>query len=58
MLVVLALVSCTDQYMVEDVTGDTAAQTPVSEIDILKERYRQAVEYIHVDIGRGLWGHQ
>ena len=40
MLVVLALVSCTDQYMAEGVTGDPAAQAPVSEIDVLKEKVR------------------
>ena len=39
-VVVLVLVGCTDQYMVEGVTGDTAAMTPVSEIDILKEKVR------------------
>jgi len=40
MLLVLALVSCSDQYMVEKVTGDTSVKTPVSEIDILKEKVR------------------
>ena len=40
MFAVLVLVSCSDQYMVEKVTGDTAVKTPVSEIDILKEKVR------------------
>ena len=40
MFVVLVLVSCTDQYMVENVTGDSAVKAPVSEIDVLKEKAR------------------
>lgn len=40
MFVVLVLVSCSDQYMVEGVTEDTAVIPPVSEIDVLKEKTR------------------
>ena len=40
MFAVLVLVSCSDQYMVEGVTEDTAVIPPVSEIDVLKEKAR------------------
>ena len=40
LVIVLMMVSCTDQFMVEDVAGGYAEQTPASEVAILMEKAR------------------
>ena len=40
LIIVLMMVSCTDQFMVEDVAGEYAEQTPVNEVATLMEKAR------------------